>query len=60
MVIPVAALNEIAIQMQVTVGCKGIVDYKWQPLEYKYSTVCDVVVQDRIVHTDVSYTDNGI
>ena len=28
-VIPVAVLNEIAIQMQVTIGCKGIIDYRW-------------------------------
>ena len=55
-VIPVAVLDEIAIEMQVTIGCKGIVDYRWQPFGCKLSSVCDVVVQDWNVHTNVAYT----
>ena len=61
----VAVLNVIAIQMQVTIGCKGIV-YRLQvatiwiqaqlcPFECKLSIVRDVVVQDGNVHTDVAY-----
>ena len=51
-VIPVAVLNEIAIQMQVTIGCKGIVDNRWQPLILDASSAqCDVVVQEWNVHT---------
>ena len=55
-VIPVAVLNEIIIQMQVTTGCKGIVDYRWQLFGCKLSSVCDVVVQEWNVHTDVAYS----
>ena len=49
MVNPVAVLNEITIQMQVTIGCKGILDYRQQQFDYKFS---DVVVQG---DKDVAY-----
>ena len=54
-VTPVTVLSVIAIQMQVTIRCKGIVDYRWQPFGCKLSSVCDVVVQEWNVHTDVAY-----
>ena len=58
MVIPVAVINEIAIQMQVTIGCKGIVQrLQVATINFgcKLSSVCDVVVQEWNVHTDVAY-----
>ena len=47
-VIPVAVLNEIAIQMQVTIRCKGIDRLQVATINFgcKLSSVCDVVVQE--------------